>query len=84
MNFWYLYWLPSCQRGLKFADCISPKKGCPGYDTKRQLGLTFSPSFVVGSEREPFCSQSFCGMILAGEVGLLVARESLLLARKMV
>ena len=26
----------------------------------------------------------FCRMILAGEVGLLVARESLLLARKMV
>ena len=28
-------------------------------------------------------SQSFCRMILAGEVGLLIAKESLLLARKM-
>ena len=38
---------------------------------------------LLFSEGEPFCSQSFCIMILAGEVGLLVARESLLLAGKM-
>ena len=38
---------------------------------------------VVGCKGEPFCRSDICRMILAGEVGLLVARESLLIARKM-
>ena len=39
---------------------------------------------LLFSEGEPFCRSDICRMILAGEVGLIVARESLLLARKMV